>query len=380
VATDIQRPSFYEGQILGAADLQRSLDYAREQQARHARCTHTWGIACGLALSKKGKDEVQVGPGVAIDSSGAEIVVPAAYTLNPAQFELDVGPKAKEHGSFFSVFIARTNQSTNDNQLLGQCGTSGKTRIAESYAILFKRSAVDWNVEPADPGVAAGPDDSPQSQRLILLGFVRWNETSRKFDDFRQEHEKFRPQHIGIRADQVIGSNGRLHLRSQQATTTDAPMVVLDGDNEEEMFVLGVDKGDGTARPLFSVDAKGNVTAQGAFRGQVAVGVGQILVQTGVATDGVTLPLPRGLTEANVKDKNVAIHTSVIPRIDWSQQPTDEWGPFVLECSIDDKRRAKCLIRWMRLGGSSTGPMYVDIAGAVDYTVIASVPPKGGVQ
>jgi hypothetical protein len=46
----VARPSFYEGQVLRAADLALGLDYARGQAARHDRYLHTPGIATGLEL------------------------------------------------------------------------------------------------------------------------------------------------------------------------------------------------------------------------------------------------------------------------------------------------------------------------------------------
>ncbi len=55
MANRIERPVFYEGQILGASDLEAVGDYSRNQQARHNRYLHTWGIAKGLTLDPKDK-------------------------------------------------------------------------------------------------------------------------------------------------------------------------------------------------------------------------------------------------------------------------------------------------------------------------------------
>ena len=49
----IERPFFFEGQILGAADLQAAVDHAAGQMARHERYLHLWGIATGLTLEKR---------------------------------------------------------------------------------------------------------------------------------------------------------------------------------------------------------------------------------------------------------------------------------------------------------------------------------------
>ena len=55
MSDQIARPVFYEGQILGAVDLQAAVEYSRGQEARHERYLHTWGIASGLELSPKAK-------------------------------------------------------------------------------------------------------------------------------------------------------------------------------------------------------------------------------------------------------------------------------------------------------------------------------------
>ena len=46
-----ERPAFFEGQILAAADLTSAVDYGRAQVARHERYLHSWGIAEGLELT-----------------------------------------------------------------------------------------------------------------------------------------------------------------------------------------------------------------------------------------------------------------------------------------------------------------------------------------
>ena len=85
MASIIERPSFYEGQILAGADLNAALDHARGQAARHERYLHLWGIAEGMNLKAEDKKtaagvaykEITVTAGMAVDASGREIVVPA---------------------------------------------------------------------------------------------------------------------------------------------------------------------------------------------------------------------------------------------------------------------------------------------------------------
>src|SRR5437762_2797780 len=89
----VQRPRFYEGQIVAAADLNAGLEYARARDARHDRLVHRWGIADGLALvgtpQRSGTAQylaVALQPGVAIDGSGRELLVPEAAPLDEKLF------------------------------------------------------------------------------------------------------------------------------------------------------------------------------------------------------------------------------------------------------------------------------------------------------
>src|SRR6266404_3997208 len=91
----IARPTFYEGEVLPAADLTAAVEYPRDQMARHNRYLHTWGIASGLKLTA-GKatttsggetyKPITLSAGVAIDGTGREIVVPDDVDLSSQDF------------------------------------------------------------------------------------------------------------------------------------------------------------------------------------------------------------------------------------------------------------------------------------------------------
>jgi hypothetical protein len=76
-----QRPRYYEGQFLTAADLDAAVAYQRVAQARHTLGAHTWGIAAGLTLRERAapgaanRVEVILTPGLAWDGFGRAIVV-----------------------------------------------------------------------------------------------------------------------------------------------------------------------------------------------------------------------------------------------------------------------------------------------------------------
>ena len=87
-----QRPRYYEGQFLSAADLGAAVDYQRSAQARHALGAHTWGIALGLTLRERAaagapdRVEVILEPGLAWDGFGRALNVDRPVRLAETLF------------------------------------------------------------------------------------------------------------------------------------------------------------------------------------------------------------------------------------------------------------------------------------------------------
>ncbi|MDQ1718080.1 MAG: hypothetical protein QOE71_2532 [Pseudonocardiales bacterium] len=74
------RMSFFEGQLLSADDLRTEQDYHRQMRYLHNRLLHGWGIVDGYGVEDDG-GTVLVGPGVAIDSLGHELVLPESARI-----------------------------------------------------------------------------------------------------------------------------------------------------------------------------------------------------------------------------------------------------------------------------------------------------------
>ncbi|GAF48240.1 hypothetical protein [Rhodococcus wratislaviensis] len=92
------RPRFYEGQYLAAADLMAAVDYTCTQRARLLVGAHRWGIALGMDLTEvpgpNSTLDVVIQPGYAWDGFGRPIVVPEPAKLSTALF-----------ASFDSLFV-----------------------------------------------------------------------------------------------------------------------------------------------------------------------------------------------------------------------------------------------------------------------------------
>jgi len=72
----LERPNFFPGKLLTAEDLQAEQDYHRDRQRRHNLLLHGTGVVCGLRVGVE-EGGIAVSPGMALDSSGNEIIVDA---------------------------------------------------------------------------------------------------------------------------------------------------------------------------------------------------------------------------------------------------------------------------------------------------------------
>ena len=71
-----RRLNYFSGRLLTAEDYQAEQSYWLGKHRSHARHLHGSGIVCGLGVKPSGSGGVTVEPGLAIDGSGREIVVP----------------------------------------------------------------------------------------------------------------------------------------------------------------------------------------------------------------------------------------------------------------------------------------------------------------
>ena len=322
MASKIERPSFYEGQILAGGDLNAAVDHARGQAARHERYLHIWGIAEGLEL--KGVDkktaggvaykEITVTAGVAIDASGREVLLPTDTRLPDEAFDQSnvwVGQPADGTAWYPAFVMGRDSAPPAPALTVGQCGSSEPSRWREDVQFGFGRPG-DESDEPDPVDIAGGPDSDLDTPRLVLLGFVRWDANIGKFSDLSSDHEGVSRRYAGVQADTVAARGGSLALRTRSAVTKGKPGLAL-SETDNGLLAYGPLSDAGTIEPVFSVNAKGDLTIAGKFTS--AVTPGSLQVQSGVAMDGVILPLPPGITQEMIDKGKVTAHVHVTPRV-----------------------------------------------------------------
>ncbi|MFI9586798.1 hypothetical protein ACIHCQ_34340 [Streptomyces sp. NPDC052236] len=372
------RPAFHEGQVLAAADLSATVEYTRGLATRHARHLHEWGIAEGLGLVTANRTdpatnaryvEVSVAPGIAVDGTGREVVLTEPVVLRESGFE-EVNGADQPTDDPYPVFLTAADREPATSARPDSCaGTATKTRVEESYQVLFGRLGDELLVADQQPPAIGAPPADPPARWLVLLGYVRW--TDGHFSGIETKARGVAVRFAGVRADTVSARSGALTLRTSPAVQEGGPVIMLSGGDPPSM-VFGLYQGGGTIAPLMTVAANGNLTIEGSFSGRISAGT--TLVTSGTATDGMLLPLPSGVSPEQVADGRVVVHVHLTPRVPPTPADTTLYSP--VEATVDRDRRIRCRARLYDL--SVAPPEVVERPGTVDFLVLATVAATNG--
>lgn len=364
-----ERPAFFEGQILAAADLTSAVDYGRGQAARHERYLHSWGIAEGLTLTttqktdaKSGKNyvEVTLGKGVAIDGTGREIVVPEPYVLSSTKFAT-ANPSAQTNTGYPILLHGLDSNPPAAPLTTGACGSAGQpTRTQETYDVTYAGSGGDIGLDEQNvPDESAGPSPDAAQHWEILVGHVQWDPSISQFISADNTGRRY----AGVMADTVAARGGTLTLQSQPTATPGQPVLLVGGD--PPVLEFGLYQGGTDVDPRLTITAQGDVIATGAIKG--ALTQGNTRVQSGSINDGLIIPLPEGITQDQVDRGAVILHLLLTPHTPQSATTGTWYVP--VSCGVDDHRRLSCQVI---IGSGSTFGAHIQ-PGIADYLVLATV-------
>lgn len=137
---ELERPSFFDGQRLTAADLAAIHEYHRQLRWLHNRSLHNWGIAFGLEVSgARGDHSVQIRPGYAIDCEGHDVILSEEVVMNvPAVAGASSGGPATYY--LTASYLSEEDQSPELTRA-GVCDTSGAVRYAEEPRVRWQDPA-----------------------------------------------------------------------------------------------------------------------------------------------------------------------------------------------------------------------------------------------
>jgi hypothetical protein len=339
-----------------------------------------WGIAEGLELSSTDKQtltgspykEITLSPGVAIDGTGREIVVPEAEKLKEDLFD-QLNVAIADANAWYPVLLTgRDEPASQTTVAVGACYSAQPTRRVEGFDVSFGAPGdeLDLATQPA-PDVAEGPRSAAWT---MLLGFVQWDAAIKRFTAVTEASGGIGRRYAGVQADVVAARSGQLTIRTRSDNEAGKPALVM---NETDEWVLQFGKltAQGAVTPVLSVNEKGDVKAEGKFIG--ALTTGSIQVESGIATDGMILPLPPGITQKQVDDGEAVVQVHISLWLDENAAPanstlTGNLAAIPREIWVDNERRVHCRVRWFQLGGTTIE----DHSSACNYLVLASVKDK----
>ncbi len=371
----ITRPIFYEGQRLAADDLDGVVEYGRGRDERHDRFVHRWGIVSGLELTHE-DGRVFVSPGIAIDGEGREILLSARSELDPGRFVQMQGANIDAEALYPVFFESQYEPQQAAAGPADPCGTTASTRVEEGHALSFGRLGDELGLEE-QPASALDATPTPREGGggwKILLGFVKWDTANGVFAGAEPENaEGVKRRYVGVNADSVAGQAGRVLLQTQERLEVGKPVVEL-SETGGGQLCFGLREAGGISK-LLTIDAKGDVVAAGALKGRLTTGAVQ--VQSGIATHGTVLPLPPGISQAQVDDGSATLYTLVSPLVDprHAPDPSLDWAGLVQECRVDGDRRVHCRICWFDLdfsGGNAHGQQLTSQPGVCEYLVLGT--------
>ncbi len=146
----VERPVFFDGQRLTAADLTAVQDYQRELRWLHNRSLHTWGIAFGLeVIAKRGDRAVTVQMGYALDCLGRDLILNTALSL-------PIPPVAggpNDPAVFYLTISYLEDEDLQPEIRLGECDANGAVRLPEQARLRWQRPYDNQPESSYRPGI-----------------------------------------------------------------------------------------------------------------------------------------------------------------------------------------------------------------------------------
>nr|WP_046284321.1 hypothetical protein [Mycobacterium sp. UM_NZ2] len=283
---EVARPTYRDGQYLGALDFIAEQDYQTSMRRRLSIGQHTWGIFFGLSLREVAREgdpntvDVFLDPGLATDGYAREIVVFYPYALDLAAFQQPQIGGAQ----WVQVFLAHLAQpSLPPRPGYERCEDPDLTyRALETFRVVVGPQA-----KPRDAIVLAGremaeselspdlsvpaqalPDEDERRRWLVPVGWVKWNGVDgwTKTTDAETVQVASGRVYGGAIAGSVLSDSGSIVLADRRHT------------------------------PLGAADAGVLVDVQGSLRVERQAGIGTAAVATtplSVRTVGATQSLLR---------------------------------------------------------------------------------------
>ncbi|MEF7616362.1 hypothetical protein V4F39_20775 [Aquincola sp. MAHUQ-54] len=241
-----ERPHFFEGQYLGAADLASLLDYLREQAARQRLAGRSWGVLSGLELVQgtdpAGAPHYTITPGVAVDGHGRLLAVLAPTRLDAALFALQPSGLVNvwlRHHEASAGGVRPGFEVCDTSDAYARVGERTVVEVGLRQTIALRESGIELGGTPyADareaPGIALPgrplaldgsvgaqlfPNDDESPRWLVPIGRVPWTQGAPgafgAADETAQKLSLIFRRQAGVFTESLIAAGGLLRLRAR---------------------------------------------------------------------------------------------------------------------------------------------------------------------
>lgn len=249
---ELERPAFFDGQRLTAADLTAVQSYHRELRWLHNRSLHNWGIAFGLAVTgRRGERAVRVQPGYALDCKGRDLIQSNLLELAipPVSGDGSGGPQ-----TYYLTISYASDADLTPETRNGSCGSSGAVRRPEEPIIRWQNpddtSGDDRFTQGIDVVLASikvqncqlaadisgseRRDAVPATQPYVAAGQSKAGQTTWRLWPEEDDRERY----LGIITTITTTDAGFRTTPRYQAHVIGSRLVTLVRDNEEFQFVI----------------------------------------------------------------------------------------------------------------------------------------------
>jgi hypothetical protein len=241
----LERPAFFDGQRLTAADLSAVQSNHRELRWLHNRALHNWGIAFGYEVSgKRGERSVSLKPGYALDCEGRDLIL--SETREEA-IPAVTGPK-----TYYLTASYAEDEDLTPTTRQGLCDTSGAVRRPEEPIIQWKdpnSSDYDHGLDivlasievencqlKADVSSTERRDAVPAQQPYVAAGQTAAGETEWELWETSADADG-NTQVVGVKATVSTTSAGFRTTPRYMAHITGPRVLEVIRDNEPVTFV-----------------------------------------------------------------------------------------------------------------------------------------------
>lgn len=221
--TGLLRPTFSEGQILGAGDLNAHVAYDRLGAVLHERTEHLWGVAAGLELVATPRTnaagdryvDVRLMPGRAVDRLGRVMVVTDAQDVEPSLFTDQIAsPTATDR---YPVYLQAVERPRPGDTRPGACGIAPPSQVEESFQLSFGGPGSEISILEQQPAPVEDGFGVPGILDKVVVGWVTWNPDPKlnRFASVETASDGRGIRYAGVAASEVVAQGGALGLRTR---------------------------------------------------------------------------------------------------------------------------------------------------------------------